>query len=107
MYGEAKSQYGHANVPMTANSQPAPPATLVGAISGSAMLIDRLQSLNEMVASLACRIGGPFPAEAEGISPALEAAPAMVLLNDNIDNCHRLASRLEGAVKAISRSLEG
>jgi hypothetical protein len=109
MYGEAKQLSGSASYGMPA-SNPAPPpaqATLVGAISNSGVLIDRLVELNNMVESLAIKIGGPWPTDANGGKPRAENPPAMVHLCENIDVAHRLVSQLESSVRAISRSLEG
>jgi hypothetical protein len=109
MYGGTNSQYGYGNVPAVSSPQaPAQPATLIGAISTSATLIDRLVDVNRIVESLAIRIGGPFPTDpCVSQPPRPESPPAMVHLNDNLDAAHRLVSQIEASVKAMSRSLEG
>lgn len=101
---------GYAYGPGAQNTPtPAPPApsTLMAAISRSGELIDRLVNLSGAVEALAIKIGGPFPADPNGNAPRADNAPAMVHLCENIDTAHRLISQMEGAMKAISRTLEG
>lgn len=108
MYGAATGGYAMGTTAQNVNlPAPAAPATLVCAISRSGELIDRLVNLGSAVEALAIKIGGPFPADANGTAPRSDNAPAMVHLCENIDTAHRLISQMEGAMKAISRSLEG
>lgn len=85
---------------------PAPPDTLLSAMSSTEALTKRLAELYGQVHEIAIAIGGPFPCGSkEDVAPSPGNPHAMYLLNQRLGFAHSTVTEITEAITAIRRAL--